>query len=46
MFEAILLLFTWLPSPLNVLASGIFALSLIIVVLRLIVFLWDLLPFT
>ena len=46
MFEAIFLLYSWLPSPLNILASGIFALTLVFVVVRLIAFLWDLLPFT
>lgn len=46
MFEAIFLLFSWLPSPFNALASGIFALTLIIVIVRLIAFLWELLPFT
>lgn len=46
MFEAIFLLFSWLPSPLNVLAIGAIALILVVTLIRLIAFLWDLLPFT
>lgn len=46
MFEAIFLLYSWLPSPFNVLASGIFAVTLVIAIVRLIAFLWELLPFT
>lgn len=46
MLEAIFLLFSWLPSPLNVLAIGGVALLLVVTVIRLIAFLWDLLPFT
>lgn len=46
MIEAIFLLFAWLPSPLNVLAAGAIALILVVTIVRLIAFLWDLLPFT
>ena len=46
MFEAIFLLFSWLPSPLNFLAVGAFSLILIVTIIRLIAFLWELLPFT
>ena len=46
MFEAIMLLFSWLPSPLNALAAGAVALILVVTIIRLIAFLWELLPFT
>lgn len=46
MLEAVFLLYSWLPAPLNVLAGGIFALTVVIVIVRLVAFLWDLLPFT
>lgn len=46
MFEAIFLLFSWLPPPIDVLAAGAVALVLVVTVIRLIAFLWELLPFT
>ena len=46
MFEAILLLFSWLPLPLDALAAGAVSLILVVVIVRLIAFLWELLPFT
>ena len=46
MFEAIMLLFSWLPSPLNALAAGALVLVLVVTIIRLIAFLWELLPFT
>lgn len=46
MFEAIFLLFSWLPPPIDALAVGAVALVLIVTVVRLIAFLWELLPFT
>ena len=45
-FEAVLLLFSWLPPPLNVMAAGAVSLVLVVVIIRLIAFLWELLPFT
>ena len=45
MFEVIFLLFSWLPSPLDVLAIGGLALLLVVALVRLIAFLWELLPF-
>lgn len=45
MLEAILLLFSWLPSPLNALAAGAFSLIVVVVIIRLVAFIWELIPF-
>lgn len=45
-FDAIYFLFSWLPPPLNFLAFGALALVLVVTIVRLVLILWDLLPFT
>ena len=45
MFQAITLLFSWLPPPLDVLAAGALTMVLIVAIIRLIAFIWELLPF-
>lgn len=44
--EAVMALYAWLPPPLNALAAGAVALILVVTIIRLIAFLWELLPFT
>ena len=46
MLQVVFLLFSWMPPPLNVLAGGIIFLTVVIVIVRLVAFVWDLLPFT
>ena len=45
-FEAIYFLFSWLPAPLDFLAFGALSLVLVVTIVRLVLILWDLLPFT
>lgn len=46
LFEAIYFLFSWLPTPLDILAFGALSLVLVVTIVRLVLVLWDLLPFT
>lgn len=45
-FEAIYFLFSWLPTPIDLLAFGALSLVLVVTIVRLVLILWDLLPFT
>lgn len=45
LFEAIFLLFSWLPPVLRILVVGALGLVLIVTLCRVIAFLWELLPF-
>ena len=45
MFEILYLMFSWLPSPLNVIAFGAVCIVLVLAVIRVIVLVFDLIPF-
>lgn len=45
MLEAISLLFGWLPAPLDSIAAGAVALIVVVAVVRLVAFVWELIPF-
>lgn len=45
MFDVLWLLFSWLPSPLNVMAFGLFCLLAVFVVVKLIIAFLQMLPF-
>lgn len=45
MFQVLFLLFGWLPSPLNVIFEGAFAIFLVFVLIKLITAIIDMIPF-
>jgi len=45
MFDLLAIMFTWLPSPLNVILFGAVCISLVIVIAKLIAKIIDLIPF-
>lgn len=45
MFDVLALLFTWLPSPLAEIIFGAFCLLLVFVVIKVVKFVLDLIPF-
>jgi|GEM_PF-1595640 len=45
MFQVLFLLFGWLPSPLNVLFEGAFAIFLVFVLIKFIKAVLDMIPF-
>lgn len=45
MFEILYLLFSWLPSPLNVIFFGAFCIFLVVVVVKLMIAIIDMIPF-
>lgn len=45
MFDILWLMFAWLPSPLNVLAFGLFCLLLLVACIKLIAAIIDMIPF-
>lgn len=45
MFEIIALLFSWLPSPLDVIVTGAFCILLLLALVRLIAAIIDMIPF-
>lgn len=45
MFEIIRLMYMWLPSPLNVLVFGAFCILLVLALIRLIIWILDMIPF-
>lgn len=45
MFEVLYLLFSWLPSPLNVMAFGLFCLLVVVACVKLIAVIIDMIPF-
>lgn len=46
MFDAFLVLFSWLPPPLNIIAFGAVSLLVLVTVIKLIAKIIDMLPFT
>jgi len=45
MFDALMLLYSWLPAPLNVICFGAVCVVVVLAVMRFIALIWDLLPF-
>lgn len=45
MFEALYLMFSWLPSPLNVIAFGAFCIMAVVALIKLISIILDMIPF-
>lgn len=45
MFELLYLMFTWLPAPLDKIVFGAFCILAVLALVKLIGFLWDMLPF-
>lgn len=46
MFEVLALFFSWLPPPLDTLVVGAFAVLLVLTIIRLIIAIIDMLPFS
>lgn len=45
MFDILWLMFAWLPSPLHVLAFGLFCILLLVVGIKLLLWIADFIPF-
>lgn len=45
MFEALYLMFSWLPSPLNVIVFGAFCIMVVVALIKLISIILDMIPF-
>ena len=46
MFDVLFLMFSWLPSPLNVIAFGSVCILFVIALIKLIAMILDMLPFS